>query len=169
MGMLEISPGQEVGRAKKATVFLYGLFLVLVIYAGGAATALLWMRNHDNGVVEDYQARIKSLAGANKELRDLLRQDLPPMRDTMQHHTDQISALTDRVDGIAGKADGAAQTADGAARAAKEAARLAGQAGRNVGQAAVKVEQATERVQEVVEKITPAVPAAPATAPDWLN
>lgn len=167
---------EKQSKLRSAWIITYGVLLVAFIAAGGAAATALYLAGQNDRVILDYQVRMRSLAAANQQMRTLLGEQLPPMRDTMTQHTDQIGRLTDRVDDIAQRADGAAKaatsaagTAQAAAKTARQAATTASQAGQHVGRAATQVETVTEKVEAVVEKITPAVPPPPASAPAWLD
>ena len=184
-------------RVRKAGLGFYGVFLVLAMFAGGAAAGMLYMGQKgdrqlatlredlggaidglnariadDQVAIKDYQSRISAIGESNRELRQLLRQDLPPMRDQMNAHTQQIESLTERIDEVAGVASSAATAASKAATSASRAAKTAGDAGKSVGKAAARVTVATDRVDQVMDKVTDVMtpaPSRPADVPAWLD
>ena len=122
---------------------LYGLAIVLLIAVGGASAGVLYMVDHQEDIVLDYQQRLRNLAAANADLRRLLREELPPMRDQRSDLTGRMDDVTTRLDGIAGKTQETAEKATTVVDRADTAVRQSSAAARAAGTAVAAARQMT--------------------------
>lgn len=139
----------RIGRA----VRLWLAYLGLVAFGGVMAGALVYAWGDGQRIAQkaDFTAEQQRLMDINRQLMLIIQDRLPQIADTAQGAAETAQVAAEKAASAASRAGAAGSTAKTAATTAKQAAQQVGQAARAVDQA-----------------VTPP-PAAPASAPEWLN